>query len=91
MQNFEYYNPTKIVFGKETIGCLDGLVPQDARVLILYGDGSTEKTGTLDEVKNTLASRAIQEFGGIEPYCSYSQFLRKSGGSDLPVGLQPRY
>ncbi|CAQ84994.1 MULTISPECIES: iron-containing alcohol dehydrogenase [Photorhabdus] len=76
MQNFEYYNPTKIVFGKETISRLDDLVPQDARVLILYGGGSAEKTGTLDEVRGALAGRTIQEFGGIEPNPTYETLMK---------------
>jgi NADP-dependent alcohol dehydrogenase len=33
MQNFTFHNPTKIIFGTETIAQLDTLVPNDARVL----------------------------------------------------------
>jgi len=36
MLNFDFYNPTRIVFGKETIGRLADLVPATARVLILH-------------------------------------------------------
>ncbi|MCW7550273.1 iron-containing alcohol dehydrogenase [Photorhabdus sp. APURE] len=76
MRNFKYYNPTKIVFGKETINRLDNLVPQDARVLILYGGSSAEKAGTLDEVKRALANRAIQEFGDIEANPTYETLMK---------------
>ncbi|TNH44316.1 iron-containing alcohol dehydrogenase [Photorhabdus luminescens] len=76
MRNFKYYNPTKIVFGKETINRLDNLVPQDARVLILYGGSSAEKTGTLDEVRSALANRTIQEFGGIEANPTYETLMK---------------
>ena len=48
MLNFNYYNPTRIVFGKEKIRDLDTLVPADAKVLVLYGGGSAKKTGTFD-------------------------------------------
>ncbi|MGV7961561.1 iron-containing alcohol dehydrogenase [Photorhabdus tasmaniensis] len=76
MQNFEYYNPTKIVFGKDTIKRLDNLVPRDARLLILYGGSSAEKNGTLDEVRCALANRAIHEFGGIEPNPTYETLIK---------------
>ncbi|TDB62643.1 iron-containing alcohol dehydrogenase [Photorhabdus khanii] len=76
MRNFEYYNPTKIIFGKDTIRRLDDLVPRDARVLILYGGSSAEKTGTLDEVKRALADRPIREFGGIEPNPTYETMMK---------------
>jgi len=76
MQNFEFYNPTKIVFGNETIGRLADLVPSDARVLILYGGNSARKNGTLDEVRSALGSRTMQEFGGIEPNPSYETLMQ---------------
>jgi NADP-dependent alcohol dehydrogenase len=67
MKNFEFHNPTKIVFGAGTVEKLSTLVPQDARVLILYGGASAEKTGTLAEVRAALGQRSVREFGGIEP------------------------
>ena len=65
MLNFDFYNPTHIVFGKGRLGELDTLVPKDARVLITYGGGSVKKFGTLDKVKNAFAGREILEFGGV--------------------------
>ena len=53
MLNFEFQNPTRIVFGKDTVPQLDKLVPADARVLILYGGQSAERTGTLAEGDGT--------------------------------------
>ena len=76
MKNFEFHNPTKIVFGAETVAKLSTLVPQDARVLILYGGASAEKTGTLAEVRAALGQRSVQEFGGIEPNPSYETLMR---------------
>lgn len=76
MQNFEFYNPTKIVFGSNTIANLADLVPVDARVLILYGGESARKNGTLDEAKAALGARYIQEFGGIEPNPTYETLMR---------------
>ena len=78
MKNFEFHNPTKIVFGADTVSKLSALVPHDARVLILYGGASAEKTGTLAEVRAALAvgQRSVQEFGGIEPNPSYETLMR---------------
>ena len=76
MQNFEFYNPTKIVFGNNTIAKLADLVPAEARVLILYGGESARKNGTLDEVKAALGARNIQEFSGIEPNPTYETLMR---------------
>ncbi len=76
MQNFEFYNPTKIVFGTETIARLADLVPSEARVLVLYGGSSAQKNGTLDEVRSALGTRTIREFAGIEPNPTYETLMR---------------
>jgi NADP-dependent alcohol dehydrogenase len=76
MLNFDFYNPTRIVFGDGTIGSLSQLVPPMARVLILVGGASAEKTGTLAEVRAALGERAVQVFGGIEPNPSYETLMR---------------
>ncbi|HAV47146.1 MAG TPA: NADH-dependent alcohol dehydrogenase, partial [Psychrobacter sp.] len=55
------------------------LVPTDARVLITYGGGSAQRTGTLDEVKNALAAngnREVFEFGGIEANPEFTTLLK---------------
>ncbi|WP_374362720.1 iron-containing alcohol dehydrogenase [Pseudoduganella danionis] len=75
MKNFEFHNPTRIVFGAETVGRLDQLIPAQARVLILYGGASAEKTGTLAEVRQALGQRSVHEFGGIEPNPSYETLM----------------
>ena len=75
MQNFEFHNPTKIIFGAKTIAKLAELVPAEARVLILYGGASARKNGTLDEVKAALGQRFVVEFGGIEPNPSYETMM----------------
>ena len=76
MQNFEFYNPTKIIFGAKTIARLADLVPAEARVLILYGGASATKNGTLGEVKAALGKRVVFEFSGIEPNPSYETMMR---------------
>lgn len=79
MLNFEFHNPTRIVFGKDTIARLDALIPADARVLVLYGGQSAEKTGTLSEVRAALGRRQYKEFGGIEPNPSYETLMKAVG------------
>lgn len=76
MQNFEFHNPTRIVFGNDTIAKLDGLVPASARVLVLIGGASAKANGTLDEVKAALGQRHVQEFSGIEPNPSFETLMR---------------
>ncbi|AKH21161.1 iron-containing alcohol dehydrogenase [Sedimenticola thiotaurini] len=75
MLNFEFYNPTKIVFGDDTIARLSDLVPADARVLVLFGGSSARKNGTLNEVTEALGSRTVHQFGGIEPNPSYETLM----------------
>ncbi len=79
MNNFDFYNPTHIVFGKDRLGELDNLIPKDAKVLILYGGGSVIKFGTLDKVKANLADRKVVEFGGIEPNPKYETLIKAVG------------
>lgn len=76
MQNFDFYNPTHVVFGEGTIARLDELVPADARVLVLYGGGSAERNGTLAEVQAALGQRSVQRFGGIEPNPTYETLMK---------------
>ncbi len=76
MLNFDFYNPTHIVFGKDRIGELNNLVPKDAKVLVLYGGGSVKRFGTLTKVIDALKNRTIVEFGGIEPNPKYETLIK---------------
>ena len=76
MLNFDFHNPTRIVFGADTVPSLAQLVPPAARVLVLFGGASAEKNGTLAEVRQALGQRVVQEFGGIEPNPTYETLMR---------------
>jgi NADP-dependent alcohol dehydrogenase len=76
MLNFNFYNPTQILFGKGRIADLAKVVPADARVLVLYGGGSIKSNGVFDEVMSALAGRNVQEFSGIEPNPSYETLMQ---------------
>ena len=75
MYNFEYKNPTKILFGKGQIENLSNELPQDAKILLLYGGGSIKKNGVYDQVMNALSERNVIEFGGIPPNPAYSVLM----------------
>ncbi|HJV76415.1 MAG TPA: iron-containing alcohol dehydrogenase [Noviherbaspirillum sp.] len=76
MLNFDFYNPTHILFGKDRIADLAKVVPAGARVLVLYGGGSVKSNGVLDQVTAALSSHHVQEFSGIEPNPSYETLMQ---------------
>ncbi|WP_270996873.1 iron-containing alcohol dehydrogenase [Listeria seeligeri] len=76
MLNFDYYNPTHIIFGKNRLEELNQVIPADKKVLLLYGGGSVKKFGTLDKVKAVLKTREIGEFGGIEANPTYETLIK---------------
>ncbi|MBX3686361.1 MAG: iron-containing alcohol dehydrogenase [Rhodocyclaceae bacterium] len=75
MLNFQFHNPTRIVFGADTLPELAHLVPPTARVLVLYGGASADKNGTLAQVRAALGGRVAHEFAGIEPNPSYETLM----------------
>ncbi|EAI4414599.1 iron-containing alcohol dehydrogenase [Campylobacter fetus] len=67
MNNFSFECPTKIVFGKDTIPKLSNLLPENLKILIIFGGGSVRKNGIYEQVKNALNKHNVSEFWGIEP------------------------
>lgn len=71
MFNFNYYTPTKVVFGKKTEEQVGQLVKARncKKVLIHYGGGSVKRSGLLDRVKDSLNKEGIDwiELGGVVP------------------------
>ncbi|MGL5822873.1 MAG: iron-containing alcohol dehydrogenase [Sarcina sp.] len=76
MNNFDFYNPTRIIFGKDRLAELNNVVPKNAKVLVTYGGGSVKKFGTLDKVLNALKGREVFEFGGIEPNPQFTTVMK---------------
>lgn len=72
MNNFEFKNPTKIIFGKDSIAKLKEEIPANANVLLLYGGGSIKKNGIYDQVKTALKNFEVTEFGGIPANPEYA-------------------
>ena len=75
MNNFEFKNPTKIIFGKDTIKEIEKQIPSNAKVLLLYGGGSIKKNGIYDQVKTALSNVTVVEFGGIPANPEYAKLL----------------
>ena len=76
MLNFEFKNPTKILFGKGQIACLSKEIPANAKVLMLYGGGSIKQNGIYNEVKAALADYEVMEFGGIPANPEYDILIK---------------
>lgn len=76
MNNFDFFNPVKIVFGKDTISQLSDLLPKQAKIMLLYGGGSIKKNGVYEQVKKATASHTVVEFSGIEPNPTYETMMK---------------
>ena len=68
---FQYYTPTRVVFGNGTENQVGSLVKAQGghKVLIHYGGGSVVRSGLLGRVKESLAAEGIPfvELGGVVP------------------------
>jgi NADP-dependent alcohol dehydrogenase len=76
MNNFDYYNPVKILFGEGKIDQLSKEIPKDAKILFTYGGGSIKKNGVYDKVKSGLKGFKFFEFGGIEPNPHFETLMK---------------
>ena len=76
MMNFEFKNPTKILFGKGQIERLPKEIPANATVLLLYGGGSIKQNGIYNQVMKALEGHTVFEFGGIPANPEYSILMQ---------------
>ena len=71
MKDFNFYAPTRVVFGRESEAKLPELIKQygGTKVLIHYGGGSARRYGLLDRVEQMLHEADIDfvELGGVVP------------------------
>jgi alcohol dehydrogenase len=70
MQNFTFWNPTKLIFGKGQLEQVKSEIPRyGKKVLVVYGGGSIKRTGLYDKVINLLNEIDAQvfELPGVEP------------------------
>jgi len=69
MKNFIFHNPTKIIFGRDTIPSIgDETAAFGKNALLVYGEGSIKKNGIYDQVTQSLdkAGVAVIEHGGVK-------------------------
>lgn len=76
MNNFDFYCPTRIVFGKGSISRISDLISKDKKVLVIYGGGSIKQNGVYDQVLASLNGYNYLEFSGIEPNPKYETCLK---------------
>ena len=71
MFNFNFYTPTRVVFGKETEYRIGKLVKNVncKKVLLHYGSGSVIRSGLLGRIKESLDASGVTyvELGGVVP------------------------
>ena len=71
MKDFNFYAPTRVVFGREAEEKLPQLIQQygGGKVLVHFGGGSARKSGLLDKVEKMLTEAGISfvELGGVVP------------------------
>jgi len=70
MDNFTFYNPTKLIFGKGEVQQLKNEIPQyGKKVLLVYGGGSIKRNGLYDQVVSLLNEIDVElfELSGVEP------------------------
>ena len=71
MNNFTYYTPTKVFFGRDEERRVGDIVKSygATKVLVLYGGGSVKRSGLLDRVEQALTDAGVSyvAFGGVHP------------------------
>lgn len=76
MKNFEFYNPVRIIFGKENFSKLPELLLPYKKIMLAAGKGSIKENGIYDKIMLNIAARDIIEFWGIEPNPSYETLIK---------------
>ena len=95
MQNFVFHNPTKIIFGRNTIPSIGSETRAwGQKCLLVYGSGSIKNNGVYDQVTNSLheAGLKIIEHGGVQSNPLLSHVRQgiekvKNNGIDVIVGV----
>ena len=75
MLNFEYKNPTKLIFGKNTIDLVKNEIPKNAKILLVYGGGSIKSNTIYSSVISALKEYEVVEFGGISANPDYDYLI----------------
>ena len=95
MNDFTYYAPTEVAFGKDaelkTGACA---AKYGRKALLVYGRGSAVRSGLLDRVRASLEEAGVSSvpFGGAEPnptlaHAEEGVRLALEAGADLIIGI----
>lgn len=76
MRDFEFYNPVKIIFGKNKIEKIAKELKAYKKIMLIYGQGSIKRNGIYDRVVSVLEDKDFIEFSGIEPNPSYETLMQ---------------
>ncbi|MBA4549858.1 iron-containing alcohol dehydrogenase [Thermoactinomyces intermedius] len=70
MEQFTFYNPTQVFFGKGTLAAIKEQIPRyGKKVLLVYGGGSIKRNGIYDQIMKYLQEigAEVLELSGVEP------------------------
>lgn len=95
MNDFRYYAPTEVSFGKNSENSVGELAAKyGSKALLVFGKGSVEKSGLLDRVAASLEKSGISFclFGGAQPNPTLKhaeEGVKKAMefGADLIIGI----
>lgn len=74
--NFVYCNPTKLIFGPDSLNSLGNeLEKYGKKIMLVYGGGSIKKTGLYDKIISILSEcgKTVVEDGGVMPNPTYEK------------------
>jgi NADP-dependent alcohol dehydrogenase len=75
MNNFSFYNPVRIHFGKNQIDKLAEEISGYNKIMLTYGMGSIKRNGIYDRVISILKDKEVIKFGGIEANPKYETLM----------------
>lgn len=78
MYNLNYYNPTRIVIAENSLYQLPDFIPSDTRIMLISGQESAIRNGTIETVTNILKQHKydIFEYSGISSNPDLNQLLK---------------
>ena len=93
--NFEFYNPTHLIFGAGTLSQLGEAAGRyGKKALIVTGGGSVKRSGVFDRAVASLqaAGIAVAECAGVEPNPRITSVARgaetvRSEGCEMAIAL----
>lgn len=95
VNQFVYYNPTRIYFGNEQMSQIGEEVRRyGTRAILVYGGGSIKKNGLYDRIMESLKAAGVEvaECAGIEPNPQYTSVNRaakisRENQCDVVIGV----